>query len=62
MLVSLIGANNRVGTLHSLAEIGASCKARGVLFHCDGAQAVGKVEVNIESMEIDLLSLSGHKL
>lgn len=61
IVVSLMAANNEVGTLHPLAEIGALCKARGVLFHCDAAQAVGKIDIDVEAQGIDLLSLSAHK-
>ncbi len=61
VMVSLMAANNEVGTLHPLAEIGALCKARGVLFHCDAAQAVGKIEIDVDAQGIDLLSLSAHK-
>ncbi len=61
ILVSLMAANNEVGTLHPLEAIGALCKARGVLFHCDAAQAVGKIEIDVEAQGIDLLSLSAHK-
>lgn len=61
-LVSVIFANNEVGTIAPIVEIGALCKERKVFFHTDAVQAVGKIHVDIESMNIDLLSLSGHKI
>ena len=61
-LVSLMAVNNEIGVIAPLAEIGALCRARGVLFHTDAAQAVGKIPVDVEAMAIDLLSISGHKL
>ncbi len=62
ILVSIMAANNEVGTLAPLAEIGAVCHEKGVLFHTDAAQAVGKIPVDVEAMQIDLLSISGHKV
>jgi cysteine desulfurase len=61
-LVSIMHGNNEIGTLHPVAEIGALCKARGVLFHTDATQTLGKEEINVEAMGIDLLSASGHKI
>jgi cysteine desulfurase len=58
----VMAANNEIGVLQPLAEIGALCRSRGVLFHSDAAQAVGKVTVDVEAMQIDLLSISGHKI
>jgi cysteine desulfurase len=61
-LVSIMAANNEIGTIQPLAEIGALCRAHGALFHSDAAQAVGKIPLDVEAMAIDLLSISGHKL
>ncbi len=60
-LVTIMYANNEIGTIQPIAEIGAVCKAHGVLFHTDAVQAVGNVEIDVKAQNIDLLSLSGHK-
>lgn len=62
IVVSIMAANNEIGTLQPIAAIGRLCKERGVLFHTDAVQAVGKVALNVEEMGIDLLSMSAHKL
>jgi cysteine desulfurase len=61
-LVSIMAVNNEIGTIQPLAAIGALCRERGALFHTDAAQAVGKIPLDVGSMSIDLLSISGHKL
>lgn len=61
-LVSIMYANNEIGTIQPIAEIGKLCRERGVLFHTDAVQAVGHVPINVEEQNIDMLSLSGHKL
>ena len=61
-LVSVMTVNNEIGVIQPVEAIGALCRARGVFFHTDAAQAVGKVPVGVERMQCDLLSLSGHKV
>ena len=60
-LVTVMFANNEIGTIQPIAEIGALCRKRGVLFHTDAVQAVGHVPVDVKAMQIDMLSLSGHR-
>ena len=62
LLVSIMAANNEIGTLQPLEAIGALCREHGVLFHTDAAQAVGKVPLDVNRNNIDLLSISGHKI
>jgi cysteine desulfurase len=62
ILVSVMSANNEIGTLQPIAEIGRLCKERGVLFHTDAVQSAGKLSLDVEAMGIDLLSLSAHKM
>ena len=61
-LVTIMYANNEIGTIQPIPEIGAICKAHGVLFHTDAVQAVGNVAIDVKEQNIDMLSLSGHKL
>ncbi|MGZ6080787.1 MAG: IscS subfamily cysteine desulfurase [Myxococcaceae bacterium] len=62
ILVSVMLANNEIGTVQPLAEIGKLCRSRGVLFHTDAVQGVGKVPFDVESMKVDLASLTAHKI
>ena len=62
ILISLMYANNEIGTLHPVREVGKLAKERGVLFHCDATQGVGKVPVNVDDDGIDLMSMSAHKM
>ena len=62
VLVSIMAVNNEIGVIQPLEQIGALCRDKGVFFHTDAAQAIGKVNIDVEQMKIDLLSISGHKL
>jgi len=61
-LVSIMAANNEIGVLQPVGAIGQLCRNRGVLFHTDGVQAVGKVPIDVEAMNIDLMSITAHKI
>ena len=60
-LVTIMFANNEIGTVQPIAEIGALCREKGIPFHCDAVQAAGHMPIDVEKMNIDMLSISGHK-
>lgn len=62
VLVSVMMGSNEIGTLQPVAEIGALCRARGVLFHTDATQCIGKMPVNVQDLPVDLMSLTAHKM
>ncbi len=62
ILITVMHANNEVGTIQPIAEIGAIAREAGVLFHTDAAQSVGKIAMSVDALGVDLLSLAGHKL
>jgi cysteine desulfurase len=62
VLISIMHANNEIGTLQPIAEIAAIARERGILMHTDAAQSVGKVNVNVAELGVDLLSVAGHKM
>jgi len=62
ILVSIMHANNEIGTIEPIAEIGKICKEKGVYFHTDAAQSFGKIPIDVEKMNIDLLTASSHKM
>ena len=62
VLITIMWANNEIGTIHPVAEIGRIAKEKGILFHCDAVQAIGKVPVDAEAAGIDLMSLTAHKI
>jgi cysteine desulfurase len=62
VLVSVMAANNEIGVLQPIAEIAQVCRERGVLFHTDAAQAIGRIPIRVDDLPIDLLSFSGHKI
>jgi cysteine desulfurase len=62
ILVSMIAANNEIGTLQPVADVGRACRERGIVFHTDAVQALGRVPVDVEAWGVDLLSVSAHKM
>jgi len=60
--VSVMAANNEIGAINPIEEIGKVCKEKEVIFHCDAAQGAGKIPIDVEKMNIDMLSISGHKM
>lgn len=62
VLVSIMAVNNEIGTRQPIEEIGALCRSKKIFFHTDAAQMVGKMDINVDDMKVDLMSISGHKV
>jgi len=62
VLVTIMHANNEIGTINDIAGIGAITRGKGIVFHVDAAQSAGKIEVDVQAMQVDLLSMSAHKM
>jgi len=62
VLITIMWANNEIGTIHPIAEIGKLAKEKGIVFHCDAVQAIGKVPVDVEKARVDLASITAHKI
>ncbi len=62
VLISVMAANNEIGTIQPVAEIGRMAREKGIIYHCDAAQAAGKIPVHVQDMDIDILSISAHKM
>ena len=61
-LISIMTVNNEIGVIQPMKEIGQLCRSKKVYFHTDGAQAVGKIPINVNDWNVDLMSISGHKI
>lgn len=62
ILVSVMLVNNEIGVIQPIEEIGALCRSKGIIFHCDAAQAVGKVHINLDNSKVDLMTFTAHKV
>ena len=61
-LISVMAINNEIGVIQDLEAIGRLCREKGIIFHCDATQAAGKIDLNVDRLNVDLMSLSGHKV